>query len=57
MLPKIRQFPVWKFLNQPLFETTYQPILSPTRFWRLHQIEFLERCLDKAFEANRNSDY
>ena len=41
----------------PLFETTYQPILSPTRFWRLHQIEFLERCLDKAFEANRRLDH
>jgi hypothetical protein len=53
-MSQIIRFPVWKFLNQPLFETDYQPILSPGRFWRLHQIEFLERCLEREAQAKRS---
>jgi hypothetical protein len=42
---RLLQFPVWKFLNQPLFEPYCDPVLNPARFWHIHQIDYLERCL------------
>jgi hypothetical protein len=47
------QFPVWQFLNQPLFEAHYRPILNPQHFWRVYQIDFLERCFEKEFQQGR----
>ncbi|WAL60854.1 hypothetical protein [Thermocoleostomius sinensis] len=41
-----RQFPIWKFLNQRLFDPTAPVVLDPQRFWRMHQIQYLERCLN-----------
>ncbi|MDX2099042.1 MAG: hypothetical protein SFW36_14795 [Leptolyngbyaceae cyanobacterium bins.59] len=38
------QFPIWQFLDQPLFDPTRKPILNPQRFWRAYQIRLLERC-------------
>ncbi|MBF2049239.1 MAG: hypothetical protein EDM05_68960 [Leptolyngbya sp. IPPAS B-1204] len=40
---KIR-FPLWKFLNQPVFNPQNPLILNPKRFWRRYQLEHLERC-------------
>jgi hypothetical protein len=37
-------FPVWPYLNQPIFSRHQQAIYNPWRFWRAHQVRFLERC-------------
>lgn len=47
MFSSLLKFPIWHYLNQPLFETAYIPVLNPRRFWYIYQVEFLERCLDK----------
>jgi hypothetical protein len=46
MLPEkmITQFPIWKFLNQRIFDPKSPLILDPCRFYRRHQIDYLERC-------------
>ncbi len=43
------RFPVWKYLNQPLFSRLYRPRLNPWAFWRGYQVQFLERCWAKEF--------
>ncbi|MGI0494935.1 hypothetical protein ACN4EG_24385 [Alkalinema pantanalense CENA528] len=47
MFSSLIKFPIWHYLNQPLFENAYIPVLNPRRFWYIYQVEFLERCLDK----------
>ncbi|HEY9628692.1 MAG TPA: hypothetical protein V6C84_15440 [Coleofasciculaceae cyanobacterium] len=37
------QFPLWKYLIQPLFSPEFKS-LNPIRFWHLHNIEQLETC-------------
>ncbi|MEB3292013.1 MAG: hypothetical protein VKJ24_02520 [Synechococcales bacterium] len=46
-----QKFPVWHYLNQPLFDSTYTPVLNPRRFWYAYQIQFLERCLEMNHES------
>ncbi|HAA29428.1 MAG TPA: hypothetical protein DCE56_19190 [Cyanobacteria bacterium UBA8553] len=41
------RFPLWQFLNQPLFCSKNQFVLNPTRFAYLYRIQLLERCWDK----------
>jgi hypothetical protein len=41
-----KKFPVWPYLNQPLFDASYTPVLDPRRFWYVYQVQFLERCLE-----------
>jgi hypothetical protein len=41
------QFPIWQYLNQPLFEKSSRTVLNPRRFWYVYQIERLERCFAK----------
>jgi len=38
------QFPVWKFLNQRMFDAKSPLILNPRQFYYRYQIEHLERC-------------
>jgi hypothetical protein len=47
------KFPLWQFLNQPVFRASYVPVLNPRRFWYLYQIELLERCFEKQCEPTR----
>jgi hypothetical protein len=42
---KIR-FPLWKFLNQPVFNPDVKTVFNPRVFWRLHMNEVLKRCLE-----------
>jgi hypothetical protein len=42
----LNKFPFWQYLNQPLLNVHYQPVLNPRRFWYLYSITLLERCLD-----------
>lgn len=51
---KIR-FPFWQYLNQPIFTSEFNTVLNPRRFWRIHRIDLLERCLMK--ECTSNKDY
>jgi hypothetical protein len=39
------RFPLWQFLNQPVFDPTYKTVFSPRKFIRVHTVELLERCL------------
>jgi hypothetical protein len=55
--PAKLKFPVWAFLNQPLFNPTFRVILNPSRFQQLYQLQLLERCLQKQSPRNVNSRY
>ena len=50
------QMPLWRYLNQPLFETQYTPILNPRRFWYVYQVEYLERCLAHPVQSSGQID-
>jgi hypothetical protein len=38
---KIR-FPLWKYLNQPLFDRT--TVINPLCFWHNYKIQLLDSC-------------
>jgi hypothetical protein len=52
-LPQKRQmqFPIWQYLNQPVFSRTYRTILNPWRFRQAQQVYYLERCWTKEFKS------
>jgi hypothetical protein len=50
------QFPVWQYLNQPLFQDARPLILSPQRFSYHYRIELLERCLVRSCESQEQRD-
>ncbi len=53
MITALSKFPIWHYLNQPLFEgATTIPVLNPRRFLYLHRIELLERCLEREFRSS-----
>ena len=37
-------FPLWQFLQQPLFSSKNKLIIHPRRFETAYRIELLERC-------------
>jgi hypothetical protein len=41
------KFPLWQYLNQPLFSHYIPIIWNPQRFAMLWQIQLLERCWQK----------
>ncbi len=45
------EFPLWQYLNQPLFSANTKLVLSPRRFAHLHRVELLERCWAKKCDA------
>lgn len=47
---KIR-FPLWQFLNQPLFSSTTKLVLNPSLFAYLYRIQLLERCWAKNYDS------
>jgi hypothetical protein len=48
------KFPLWPFLNQPLFHPSFRVIWNPMNFRRAYEARLLERCLYK--DSARNSD-
>jgi len=40
----LMNFPLWQFLQQPLFSSNTQLILNPRRFESFYRIQYLERC-------------
>jgi hypothetical protein len=53
--PAKLKFPIWAFLNQPLFDPNFKVILHPQRFKQLYHLQFLERCLQKQSPKQINS--
>ncbi|CAA9299328.1 hypothetical protein AVDCRST_MAG92-4968 [uncultured Coleofasciculus sp.] len=45
------KFPLWQFLNQPLFSPTTRLVLNPNLFATLYRIQLLERCLAKEYNS------
>ncbi|ARV62029.1 hypothetical protein BZZ01_28425 [Nostocales cyanobacterium HT-58-2] len=45
------KFPLWQYLNQPVFGDRIKLVLSPRRFAHLHRLELLERCWAKECDA------
>jgi hypothetical protein len=45
------QFPLWHYLNQPLFSRDTKLILNPRQFAVLWRIQLLERCWAKHSDA------
>ncbi|HLO85256.1 MAG TPA: hypothetical protein VK203_09630 [Nostocaceae cyanobacterium] len=45
------KFPLWQYLNQPLFSRDIQFILNPQRFATTWRIQLLERCWTKVYDA------
>ncbi|MCY7321418.1 MAG: hypothetical protein LH660_06355 [Phormidesmis sp. CAN_BIN36] len=37
-------FPIWAYLNQPLFHPAQPFFARPRQFWRYHNIQQLEHC-------------
>jgi hypothetical protein len=48
------QFPLWPFLNQPLFHPKFKVVLNPKRFQQLYRMQLLERCLHKQSPRRTN---
>jgi hypothetical protein len=38
------RFPLWSYLNQPVFNKQCKAVYNPWRFWYTYQVRFLERC-------------
>lgn len=52
--PKKLNFPLWDYLNQPLFDAQRPIILNPQQFWRFHQVQYLERCWSRRFRPEEH---
>lgn len=50
------RFPLWKYLNQPLFNDFYPLILNPRRYWYHYRVELLERCFTRSCESQGQPD-
>ncbi|MGD1853641.1 MAG: hypothetical protein ACFB2W_05255 [Leptolyngbyaceae cyanobacterium] len=42
-------FPIWQYLNQPLWNKAYPLMLSPARYWQQYKVAYLDSCLNNAF--------
>ncbi|MBC1222447.1 MULTISPECIES: hypothetical protein [unclassified Nostoc] len=53
MTPKHTQvkFPLWQYLNQPLFSHDTKLVLNPQRFALIWRLRLLERCWAKECDA------
>lgn len=43
------RFPLWQYLNQPLWNSNRPAIFNPIQYWRSYQRIYLDRCLQNAF--------
>ncbi len=41
------KFPLWDYLNQPVFSSDTKFILNPRKFEQVWRIKMLERCWDQ----------
>ncbi|MCG9890134.1 MAG: hypothetical protein MH252_03520 [Thermosynechococcaceae cyanobacterium MS004] len=47
------RFPLWAYLNQPIFDPTTPLILHPQQFVQHSRVKLLERCLSLTPSNNR----
>lgn len=47
----IIKFPLWQYLNQPIFSATTKLVLSPRHFGHLYRVQSLERCWDRDYDS------
>ncbi|MDR9898848.1 hypothetical protein G7B40_030460 [Aetokthonos hydrillicola Thurmond2011] len=47
------KFPLWQYLNQPVFTPYIKPILNPRRFAYYYRVQLLQRCWTKECNVNR----
>lgn len=45
------KFPLWDYLNQPLFSSDTKLILNPRKFEQVWRIQLLEKCWIKHSDA------
>ncbi|MBG1269304.1 hypothetical protein [Nostoc sp. WHI] len=45
------KFPLWLYLNQPLFSRDTKLVLNPHRFALIWRLQLLERCWAKECDA------
>ncbi|WP_442947877.1 hypothetical protein [Nostoc sp.] len=45
------KFPLWQYLNQPLFSRDTKLVLNPKRFVLIWRLQLLERCWTKECDA------
>ncbi|MBD1844659.1 hypothetical protein H6F89_14895 [Cyanobacteria bacterium FACHB-63] len=50
------QFPLWQYLNQPLFHIACPLILNPRRYSYYYRVALLERCLMQGCESQEHRD-
>ncbi len=52
------RFPLWRYLQQPLFDVNFPAVLHPQQYWQRYSMEHLERCFDNNWpEYCWNLDY
>ena len=42
-------FPIWQYLNQPLWNKACPAMLDPIQYWQHYKVAYLNSCLDNAF--------
>lgn len=45
------KFPLWQYLNQPVFSSTTKLILNPRHFGYFYRVETLERCFAIEYDS------
>jgi hypothetical protein len=48
----LSNFPLWQFLQQPVFSSKTRLILNPRQFEVAYKIELLERCWDIEYDSS-----
>ncbi|MEM6432940.1 MAG: hypothetical protein AAF773_03645 [Cyanobacteria bacterium P01_D01_bin.115] len=43
------QFPLWQYLDQPIWDRDRPFVLNPIDYWRQYRRQHLKRCLSNAF--------
>lgn len=42
-------FPLWQYLNQPLWDSDRPSIFNPVEYWRCYRRVYLNRCFHNTF--------
>jgi hypothetical protein len=53
--PRRFAFPLWQYLNQPLFNPSVKLVLNPRRFWQIYTLQLLSRCWQQECAQKGNS--
>ncbi|MEM8808232.1 MAG: hypothetical protein AAGF01_19605 [Cyanobacteria bacterium P01_G01_bin.38] len=42
-------FPIWQYLNQPLWDQARPAMLDPFQYWQHYKVVYLGNCLENSF--------